>query len=149
MYAIRSYYEIDPKERRGPGAAVYMVLTWSLNGVLHGLKARLSNTSADEFLRLIALEEQGGAQVRMLDGGMGLCGNDGLGVVGDAEAGCLDHGEIVRPVAHRDDVAAGDAPGGHELVQRGELCLPAKDRAAYFPGQRSAVVDQRVAPMRA
>ena len=51
-----------------------------------------------------------------------------LGVIGDAEAGGLDHGEIVGAVADRQRVDGGEAEGLAQLQQRRELGVAAEDR---------------------
>jgi hypothetical protein len=56
--------------------------------------------SLHNLLIPIALCVEQGAQIGVVDAGMGRFRHDGLGAEGDAEAGFGEHGEIIRAIAH-------------------------------------------------
>ena len=70
-----------------------------------------------------------------------------LGVIGDTEAGRLDHREIVRAVAGRERFVRREAEPFAQFDQGGELRLAAEDRLGDAAGELAAVDDQRVAAM--
>ena len=55
---------------------------------------------------MIALEEQGRVQVCVRDGGVRLRRNNGLGLVGNTQSRCLDHGKIIGAIAQRNRIRA-------------------------------------------
>ena len=74
----------------------------------------------------------------------GFGGDDRLGVEGDAEAGGLDHGEIVGAVADREGCSDRDIVFGDERIEAVELGLLAEDRIGDGAGQHVAVEFERV-----
>ena len=76
----------------------------------------------------------------MVDAGPRDGGDGRLGVVGDAEAGLLDHAEIVGAVADHQGVEIVEVEGLAQLDQGGELGGAAEDRLGDLAGQL-AVLD--------
>jgi hypothetical protein len=69
----------------------------------------------------------------------------GLGVIGDAEPGRLDHRDVVRPVAGDQGLVRGDAEPTRELDQGCELALAAEDGLGHLAGQPAGSIEhQRV-----
>ena len=68
-----------------------------------------------------------------------------LGMIGDAEAGGLDHREIVRAVAGRERLAGRETEAVAQFEQGGELRLAPEDRLGDAAGELAVLDDQRVA----
>ena len=64
----------------------------------------MCDVTADELVPPIALRIEQRGEIAVVDPRRGGCGDRGLGVIGDAEAGGLDHAEIVGAVAGRQRV---------------------------------------------
>ena len=71
----------------------------------------------------------------MVDPRGGGGGDRGLGVVGDAEAGRLDHAEVVGAVADHQRVEIVEIEGFAQFDQRGELGGAAQNRLGDFAGE--------------
>ena len=81
----------------------------------------------------------------MIDARMRGFGDLRLGVIGDAEAGRLDHREIVRAVAGRERFVRREAEAVAQFDQRRELRLAPEDRLGDAAGELAAIDDQRIA----
>ena len=71
----------------------------------------------------------------MVDPRGGRCGDRRLGVVGDAEAGCLDHRDSLAPSPTASVSIVVETEGLAQLDQRGELGVAAEDRLGDLAGQ--------------
>src|SRR5579872_1594565 len=92
----------------------------------------------------VALEVEERGEVGVIDAGVGPGRHDRLGAVGDAEAGGLEHGEVVGAVADGERVGEIDAGQGGFLDQRGELCVAAEDGLGDEAGERTVGLEQAV-----
>ena len=96
---------------------------------------------AHKLVPPVALRIQQRGEIAVVDPRGGRGGDRGLGVIGDAEAGCLDHAEIVGAVADHQRVDVVEIEGFAQLDQRRELGCAAEDRLGDLAGQ-FAVLDQ-------
>ena len=71
----------------------------------------------------------------MVDAHVGGGSERRLGVIGDAEAGALDHQQIVGAVARGEGFLRDETEAGKRILQRGELRLAAEDRLGDPAGQ--------------
>ena len=112
------------------------------------MPARLRAFQSDLTISLVAIAlqiEQRG-QVVVVDGGAGRFRHHRLGVIGDAQARRLDHGQIVGAVAHRQGLAQIDVQA-FATASSSACSLASRPRigVADFAGQRRAVIQQGVA----
>src|SRR5215217_3807177 len=108
------------------------------------VRARLRLT-IHEFRARISLAVEQGGEIAVIDARV--CGSSDLrlGVIGNAEAGGLQHRKIVRAVARGECVLYGEAVAIAQLGQGGELRLPAEDRLLDAARELTVFDDQRVA----
>ena len=71
------------------------------------------------------------------------CRDFRLGVVGDAEARRLDHGDVVGAVAGDERLVRREAESRAQFDQRRELRLAPEDRLGHLAGQLAVGVDQQ------
>ena len=88
-----------------------------------------------KLLPPVPLRIQQRGEVAVIDPHRCRGGDRGLGVVGDAEAGVLDHAEIVGAVADHEGVEVVEIEGLAQLDQGGELGGAAEDRLGDLAGQ--------------
>ena len=80
----------------------------------------------------------------MRDGSAGCCGHHRLGVIGDAQAGFLNHRQVSGAVAHSHGFACGQAEFFAQFDQRGELGLAAENRLLHRACEGIAVLNEAV-----
>ena len=80
----------------------------------------------------------------MVDAGRHFGRHRRLGMIGDAEAGGLQHRQVIGAVAHAHRVAGRQAALAGEALQGGELRFRAQDRPRHGAGQRRAVMFQHI-----
>ena len=83
----------------------------------------------------VALQIEQRREVAVVDARMRGRGDLRLGVIGDAEAGRLDHREIVGAVAGRERLVRREAEALAQFEQRGELRLAPEDRLGDAAGE--------------
>ncbi len=87
--------------------------------------------------------EQGG-EIAKTNDVLRLRFDGGFGVVGDAEATGLQHGEVVRAVADGDGLFERDAEGGGMTFERGFLGLFAEDGELHRAGEAAVFGEENI-----
>ena len=79
--------------------------------------------------------------------GAGVAGDDGFGVVGDADAGVPQHVQVVGAVADGHGLIQGQGVGLGEVVQGGAFGGAVQDGVAEASGEGGAVIQQGIGAM--
>ena len=114
-------------------------------GVCTGDRGAAGRASVDEIGARVALQIEQRGEIAVVDARMRGLRDLRLGVIGDTEAGRLDHREIVRAVAGRDGLLRRKAEAVAQFDQRRELGLAPEDRLCDTAGELAVLDDQRVA----
>jgi len=88
-----------------------------------------------ELAALVALRIEKRGEIAVVDPGAGGGGHHGLGAVGDAEAGGLDHAEVVGAVADHQGVDGVDIERLAQFKQRREFRFAPDDRLGNKAGE--------------
>src|SRR5712691_4165495 len=106
--------------------------------------ARSALALSHKLIPPIPLRVEQCGEIAVIDPRCRHCCNRGFGAVGDAEAGVLDHAEIVGAVADHQRIEIVEIEGFAQLDQRCEFCRAAQDRFSDLAGQFAVCHQQLV-----